>query len=84
MTKFTDLERALDDMPSNNFWATCALFAEMHEEGPEGTKAFTKALGVLAGESMQRRQETRGPIDPTTEAFADVVTGYFDDDGGPQ
>ncbi len=67
-------------MPSDNFLATAALFAGMHEDGPEGTKAFTKALGRLMGESMDRRIAARGPLDPDTQVFVDLIVGYFDDE----
>ena len=76
----TDLERALDAMPANNFMATLALFAEMYEDGPEATKPFMEALGLLMGKSMRRCREARGPLDPDTQAFVDVIVGYFDDE----
>ena len=75
-----DLERALDAMPRDSFLATCALFAHMNTEPLEGTKPLTKALGRLMSESMTRRQAAREPVDPDTQAFVDVIVGYFDDE----
>ena len=75
-----ELERALDAMPKDSFLATCALFAHMNSEPLEGTEPFTKALGRLMGESMDRQIAARGPLDPDTQAFVEVIVGYFDDE----
>ena len=76
----TDLDRALDAMPKDSFLATCNLLAHMHSEPLEGTEPFTKALGRLMGESMDRQIADRGPLDPDAQAFVDVIVGYFDDE----
>ncbi len=73
-----DMEEALDAIPSGEFLGLCAVFAEMAENRPEASARFLKALGRMFGASMQRSIEARGPLDPDTQAFVDVIVGYYE------
>ena len=75
-----DIEEALDAIPAGEFLGLCALLIEMSENWPEASARFLKGLGPMFGESMQRSRKARGPVDPDTQAFVDVIVGYFDDE----
>ncbi len=82
-----DMEEALDAIPSGEFLGLCAVFAEMAENRSEASARLLQVLGRMFGASMQRSIEARGPLDPDTQAFVDVIAGsYYDDDalGGQQ
>jgi hypothetical protein len=75
-----EMEGALDAIPAGEFWGLCAVFAEMAETRSEPSARFLRVLGAMFGESMRRRDEARGPLDSETQAFVDVIAGYYDDD----
>jgi hypothetical protein len=75
----TDMEEALDAIPSGEFLGLSAVFAEMAENWSEPSAQFLKALGRMFGASMQRSIEARGPLDADTQAFVDVITSFYDE-----
>jgi hypothetical protein len=75
-----EMEGALDAIPAGEFLGLCSVLIEMSENRPEASARFLKGLGPMFGASMTRQREARGPLDPDTQAFVDVIVGYFDDD----
>ena len=76
-----DIEEALDAIPSDEFISLALVLAEMGGSRPEASAAFLRVLGRMFGESIRRRNVD---IDPETQAFANVIVGYFMDVGGQE
>jgi hypothetical protein len=73
------IEAALDLRNSPEGIALCGVFTEMAETWPDGSARFLRVLSRMFGASMQRRIEARGPLDADTQAFVDVVSGFYDE-----
>ena len=75
-----NIEETLDAIASGEFLSLGLVLCEMSDNRPEASARFLRVLGRMFGESMQRSRKARGPLDPDTQAFVDVIVGYFDDE----